>query len=221
MLTRTALVALLPAVVRALAEVTATSLGSGCEVYPGYDASTGVAGPWTIQLSGAENTAIDGFSDVSRYSIAINNGKPTIRWGSITIPTRNDIAKNPLKCANNTLLGLVPTDLTAAGAPTSYAWTPLVLSPYPYDAALMWGIDGKAPQVYSHKDVTTGEDIAGVFLGGADGVTSWGVKHQDADQGSGGRDYYYLRLLGPGSENPSTGAPLGDGETQTYLKISA
>lgn len=86
MLTRTALVALLPAVVRALAEVTATSLGSGCEAYPGYDASTGVAGPWTIQLSGAENTAIDGFSDVSRYSIAINNGKPTIRWGSVGFP---------------------------------------------------------------------------------------------------------------------------------------
>ncbi|CAI6097516.1 unnamed protein product [Clonostachys chloroleuca] len=227
MLARTALVTLLPAAVSALRDVVATSRGSGCEVWPNYDAATGVAGPWLIQLSEAENTAIDGFSDTTRYSIGYNNGKPTIRWGSflilankITIPTRNDIAKTALRCSDGGLQAWTSTDLTPAGAPTAVAWTPIVLSPYPYDAALMYKIEGSAPQLYSHKDATTGEEIPGYFLGGADGATTWGVKYYPADQGSYGRDYYYLRLLGPGSEDPSTGEPLHEGETKTYLKVA-
>jgi hypothetical protein len=86
MLARTALVTLLPAAVSALRDVVATSRGSGCEVWPNYDAATGVAGPWLIQLSEAENTGIDGFGDTDRYSIGYNNGKPTIRWGSVSFP---------------------------------------------------------------------------------------------------------------------------------------
>jgi hypothetical protein len=83
----------------------------------------------------------------------------------------------------------------------------------------MYKIEGSVPQLYSHKDATTGEEIPGYFLGGADGATVWGVKHYPADQQN-RYGYYYLRLLGPGSEDPSTGEPLYEGETKTYLKVA-
>ncbi|KAI0594605.1 hypothetical protein F4775DRAFT_573397 [Biscogniauxia sp. FL1348] len=207
----------------AIPDVTATVLPQDdCSSFPGYDAATNTAGPWTIQLVDSENEAIEGFSDISRYSISYNpntDTKPTLRWGSITFPTRNDVAKNPLKCDAGVLKGWVPTDLTAAGAPTSYVWTPLVISPYPYDAALMWKIDGDAPKIFEHYIDGVKQD--GVFLGAYENTTTWGLEYQAADSGSSGLDYYYTRLLGPNSADPSTGAALGANETVAFIKISA
>ncbi|KAI1496467.1 hypothetical protein F5X99DRAFT_71380 [Biscogniauxia marginata] len=207
----------------AIPDVTAKALPlNDCSSFPGYDADSNTAGPWTIQLVDSENKAIEGFSDISRYSISYNPGtdtKPSLRWGSITFPTRNDVAKNPLKCEAGVLKGWLPTDLTAAGAPTSYSWTPLVLSPYPYDAALMWKIEGEAPKIFEHY---VGEEKQnGVFLGGYDNTTTWGLKYQAADVGSSGLDYYYTRLLGPNSADPTTGAALKANETLAFIKISA
>ncbi|KAI1767113.1 hypothetical protein GGR53DRAFT_143372 [Hypoxylon sp. FL1150] len=224
MLTKIAAASLLAALplAHATPNVTAEVLPSeDCSSYPGYDASTNTAGPWTIQVVNSDNTAIEGFSDTSVYSISYNpstDSKPSLRWGSITFPTRNDIAKNPLKCEAGVLKGWVPTDLTDAGAPTSYQWTPLVLSPYPYDAALMWKIDGDAPQIFEHYIGDVKQD--GVFLGGYNTTTSWGLKYYGADSGSSGQDYYYSRLLGPNSADPSTGAPLSANETTAFIKIT-
>ncbi|KAI1140058.1 hypothetical protein F5Y05DRAFT_377073 [Hypoxylon sp. FL0543] len=208
---------------RATPDVTVKVLPSeDCSSYPGYDAASNTAGPWTIQLVDSDNTAIEGFSDTSVYSISFNpntDPKPSLRWGSITFPTRNDIAKNPLKCEGGVLKAWVPTDLTAAGAPTNVQWAPLVLSPYPYDAALMWKIDGDTPQIFEHYVGDVKQD--GVFLGGYNTSTSWGLKWEPADVGSSGQDYYYARLLGPNSADPVTGAPLAANETTAFIKISA
>ncbi|KAI0179434.1 hypothetical protein GGR52DRAFT_306621 [Hypoxylon sp. FL1284] len=225
MFTKVALASILAALPLATAtpDVTAKALPSeDCSSYPGYDAASNTAGPWTIQLVDSDNAAIEGFSDTSTYSISFDpstDTKPSLRWGRITFPTRNDIAKNPLKCDAGVLKGYMPTDLTAAGAPTSYEWVPMVLSPYPYDAALMWKIDGDAPQIYEHYVGDDKQD--GVFLGGADSATSWGLKYYGADSGSSGQDYYYARLLGANSADPSTGAPLGANETTAFIKITA
>ncbi|KAI2464023.1 hypothetical protein F4781DRAFT_414490 [Annulohypoxylon bovei var. microspora] len=204
-------------------DVTANVLPSeDCSSYPGYDASTDTAGPWTIQLVDSDNVAIEGFSDTSVYSVSFNpstDTKPSLRWGSITFPTRNDIAKNPLKCDAGELQGWVPTDLTAAGAPTSYQWIPLVISSYPYDAALMWKIDGETPQIFEHYVGDVKQD--GVFLGSYNTSTSWGLKYEAANVGSSGQDYYYARLLGPNSADPVTGEALSANETTAFIKITA
>ncbi|KAI1342772.1 hypothetical protein F5Y15DRAFT_268660 [Xylariaceae sp. FL0016] len=224
MFTELALVTLLAAVpaTMAIPDVTAELLPTtDCSSYPGYDAASNTAGPWLIQLVDSENAAIEGFSDVSDYSISYNpatDTKPTIRWGSISFPTNNQIAKTPLQCEAGVLQARVPMDLTAAGAPTSYAWTPLVLSPYPYDAALMWMIEGDAPQIFAH--YVDGVKQDGVFLGGYDNSTAWGLRYEDADQGSSG-PYYYARLLGPDSADPTTGEALYTNETRAFIKIGA
>ena len=105
------------------------------------------------------------------------------------------------------------TDLTAAGAPTNVQWVPLVLSPYPYDAALMYKIDGEAPGVFEHYIDDVKQD--GVYLGGYDNTTTWGFTYYPADVGSSGQSYYYMRLLGP-----DAGA-LGANETRAFVKIWA
>ncbi|OTA54799.1 hypothetical protein K449DRAFT_389040 [Hypoxylon sp. EC38] len=225
MFTELALASLLAAapLARATPDVTVKVLPSeDCSSYPGYDAASNTAGPWTIKLVNSDNTAIEGFSDTSIYSISYNpntDTKPSLRWGSITFPTRNDIAKNPLKCEGGVLKGLVPTDLTAAGAPTNYQWTPLVLSIYPYDAALMWKIDGDAPQIFEHYIGDEKQD--GVFLGSYNTSTTWGLKWHPENVGSSGQDYYYARLLGPNSADPVSGEPLAANETTAFIKINA
>lgn len=141
------------------------------------------------------------------------------RTCQITFPQRNDIAKTAIKCDAGVLKAWVSTDLTAAGAPTNVQWSPLVLSPYPYDAALMWKIEGDAPQIFEHYVGDVKQD--GVFLGGYNGSTSWGLRWTLADGVSTRLDYYYTRLLGPNSADPTTGQPLYANETTAFIKISA
>lgn len=113
---------------------------------------------------------------------------------------------------------MVPTDLTEAGAPTDYQWVPLVLSLYPYDAGLMWKIDGTAPRIFEH--YVDGEKQPGVFLGGYDNSTTWGLKYNLPYDGS-PRDFYYTRLLGPNSADPTTGEKLKANETRSFIAINA
>ncbi|KAI5856214.1 hypothetical protein GGS23DRAFT_400978 [Durotheca rogersii] len=219
-LTLASLLASLPLAL-AVPEVTVKALPSDCSSFPGYNAAANTAGPWTVELANSENAAIESFSDTSVYSIKYDprtDSRPTLRWGSITFPTRNDIAKNPLKCEAGVLKGWVPTDLATTGAPTSYQWIPLVFSPYSYDAALMWKIDGEAPEIFEHYIGDEKQD--GVFLG-FNGSTTWGLKYYPQNAGSSGQDYYYARLLGPNSADPATGQPLKANETVAFVKISA
>lgn len=46
----------LVALARAVPAVTPVLAQGGCSVYPAYDASTGIAGPWTIQVDQCSNT---------------------------------------------------------------------------------------------------------------------------------------------------------------------
>ncbi|KAF2713253.1 hypothetical protein K504DRAFT_487710 [Pleomassaria siparia CBS 279.74] len=180
-----------------LPDVVAKELPATCSSYPGYDATTQIAGPWILQFVNTENPAIDGFGSTAEYSLSVSNSGPTLRWGSITIPTRNDIAKTPLECTNNTLAARVPTEVTAAGAPTNVQWTPLVLSPYPYDMELMYKITGGIPvKIFEH--YINGTKQPGVFLGAGVNDTTWGFKYQAANVGSYRRDYYSIRVLGEG-----------------------
>jgi hypothetical protein len=47
----------------ALAHVIPVLAGTDCSVYPGYDSSTGIAGPWILQTDSSSNSSIEGFGD--------------------------------------------------------------------------------------------------------------------------------------------------------------
>ncbi|KAI1466267.1 uncharacterized protein F4812DRAFT_436584 [Daldinia caldariorum] len=210
---------------RAAQNVTVKALPSDdCSSYPGYNAATNTAGPWILQVVDSDNVAIEGFGDTSVYSISYNprvDSKPTLRWGYITFPTNNQLAKTALKCDGGVLKALVNTDLTAAGAPTNAQWSELLFpSNAPYDAPLLYKItDGIAPQIFEH--YVDGVKQDGVFLGAYDNSTRWGFKYNPANVGSYGLDFYYARILGPNSADPVTGSPLKANETTAFIKIRA
>ena len=135
----------------------------------------------------------------------------------IQFPVRNDIAKTPLQCQDGKLHARVPTDLTAAGAPTNVQWTPLVTAIYPYDATLIYKVEGNDLKVFEHYIDGVKQD--GVYLGGYDNSTTWGFKYQSANAGSYNMPYYYIRLLGPNSADPTTGAALKVNETRGFIRV--
>lgn len=210
----------IPAALCALPEdITAKPLPEGCASYPQYDAETDIAGPWLLEVGdNAENSNIRGFFDTGVYNVGIKGGKPYMRWGHITMPTTNQIAHQVCRCKAGILETWTSIDLTAAGAPTNVQWTPLTISPYPYDASLMWKMpEGLSVKAFEHYRDGVKQD--GVWLGAYDNTTLWGFQYQTANQGSSGLDYYYMRLLGPNSADPTTGEALKGNETRGFIKI--
>lgn len=91
------------------------------------------------------------------------------------------------------------------------------LSPYPYDAEIMWGVEGPAIEAYYH-------DVAGqgpIYLGSKN-VTKWGIVRVDASESEDGIAYWNLRLLGPDSSLPSNaGSALNPSvEVETFITIA-
>lgn len=85
----------------------------------------------------------------------------------------------------------------------------------------MWGLPEEYSDVaepYYHVD-TDGVRQEGIFIG-ARNVTSWGVKYYGPSVGTiDGLPYWSIRLLGPGSEDPQTGEPLLEGESETFIRV--
>jgi hypothetical protein len=92
---------------------------------------------------------------------------------------------------------------------TTVGWQQLTVSPYPYDAEVMWGTGGPALQAYWHDVLGEGS----LYLG-AEGNTTFGIMVEDSDQWS-------ARLLGPDSALPWNGSALYPGEVISYLKVGA
>jgi hypothetical protein len=84
----------------------------------------------------------------------------------------------------------------------------------------MWKLtDGPAIKPFEHYIDGVKQD--GVFIGGYDNSTTWGLKWYPPEQGSSGLEYYYTRLLGPNSADPTTGEKLKANETRAFIKIAA
>jgi len=131
----------------------------------------------------------------------------------MAIVPRNDMAKNPVRCSKGTLQGYVETGVSG------YTWQNLALATYPYDQELMYLLPDSIPvEVYAHYQGTT--RLPGLFLG-LGGVTTWGFKYYGANDSCCGTPHFLPRLLGPNSQDPTTGAPLMDGEFKGFLGISA
>jgi hypothetical protein len=99
--------------------------------------------------------------------------------------------------------------VNTAGAPGDAKFTPVALSPYRYDAELLYLIDGDQPTLYEH--YIGEEKQSGLYLGGFD-TTTWGAKYYEADSTTYFLPYYQLRLL-PECQG------LNANETRTFLKI--
>jgi hypothetical protein len=114
-----------------------------------------------------------------------------------------------VQCIDNKLNALADTSVNEAGAPGNSKWTPLALSEYPYDASLLYLIEGEQPTLYEHY---IGEEKQnGWFLGGFN-TTTWGVKWREADSTSYFYPYFSMRLL-------PEGQGLKPNETRIFLKI--
>lgn len=129
----------------------------------------------------------------------------------MTANYRTGIARNALQCIDDKLNIYTESSLNAAGAPQNYKWLPLALSSYPYDALVLYYVDGVQPGLYEH--YVNGTKQSGSFLGGFN-TTTWGVKWYAAGQGTRGFPYFNLRLL-------PDGQALLANETRTFVRIQA
>lgn len=132
----------------------------------------------------------------------------------IAIVSENDLAKSPLRCndATDSFESYVPSGVSGA------EWKSVNITDMPYSAQLMWGLGQYSLPIQAYHHYLDGVKQDGIFLG-AHNVTSWAVQLQDGSAGSGGKPYWLVRLLGPGSADPVTGAELEDGEYKTFIRI--
>ncbi|KAI2617269.1 hypothetical protein GGS26DRAFT_596439 [Hypomontagnella submonticulosa] len=187
---------------------TAVLLGSDCTAYPNYDNATGIAEPLRVVVD-STGKELDGFKFIPKYAIAVGGGS----WGFMVIPTAENttagVADVPFRCANGTLqahlnIGMAGDrwqTLIAAGTPAeSYVVNPL-----------------GAPYLRCHSHILDGVAQEGAYLGAVN-VTNWGFIYQNHTETG---EYYFLRLLGPNSNDPATGKQLFPGEFTGYIKVTA
>lgn len=74
----------LTAGVLSIPDVTPVLLTDGCASFPDYDASTGIAGPWILQLNSCDNPDIEGFGDNSQ--LIRREGDTGIHEGRVNHP---------------------------------------------------------------------------------------------------------------------------------------
>ena len=81
------------------------------------------------------------------------------------------------------------------------------MSPYPYDAEILWGTGGPKISGYWHD-----KEGQGPLYIGSHGVTTWGVMDQDST-------YWEVRLLGPHSAPPGQNMSMYPGEVKSLLQV--
>lgn len=72
-----------------LPDVTIKALPAGCASYPGYNADSQTAGPWSVTVSDAENPDLVNFGTSTSYSLAVSSQGPVMRWGYVSIHDLN------------------------------------------------------------------------------------------------------------------------------------
>ncbi|KAI1381184.1 hypothetical protein F4677DRAFT_460431 [Hypoxylon crocopeplum] len=198
--------------------ITVVPLAKDCAGYPGYDNTTGIAGPLrlTVDSTGKE---YDGFRFIPKFATAVGGGS----WGFMVIPTtENTTAKTDeisFRCGNDTLQAYL--DMGYVGV----RWQTLIAAGTPAESVFGFGLPDLPDPNYHlepcdllhHSHVVDGETQPVVFLGAVN-VTTWGFNYQNHTETG---EYYFLRLLGPNSNNLATGKPLNAGEFTGYVKIIA
>ncbi|KAI1807815.1 hypothetical protein F4811DRAFT_573326 [Daldinia bambusicola] len=210
----------LTATALAAPNVTAVPLTDGCVAYPGYDDATGITGPLRV-VADSTGTEFDGFRFIPKFAIAVGGGS----WGFMVIPTTEDsTTETPFRCGNGTLQARLNVGIEGD------RWQTLIAAGTPAESVFGFGLpDLPDPNYhlriclkclndlrkYSH--IVDGVVQPGVFLGAVN-VTTWGFNYQNNTEAG---EYYFVRLLGPNSNNLATGKPLNPGEFTGYIKITA
>ncbi|ORY56372.1 uncharacterized protein BCR38DRAFT_505283 [Pseudomassariella vexata] len=201
-------VSLLP-LISALSNTTVLPLPADCSSYPDYDNTTGIAGPWTI-VADSTDKPIDGFGADTVFAIAANG----LSWGFFTVKTTKPLNQTSMRCTNSTLQAHLPR------YPNGTIWKEVIAAGTPAEEAIGFGFpDLPDPTLtilpYAH--IVDGVRQPDVFLGALN-VTTWGYNYQNNTEGG---EYYYMRLLTPGSESPSTGERLNEGEFEGFIRVDS
>lgn len=109
-----------------------------------------------------------------------------------------DADETPFRCGNGTLQAHLNVGIEGD------RWQTLIAAGTPAESVFGFGLPD-------------GEAQPGVFLGAVD-VTTWGFNYQNNTEAG---EYYFLRLLGPNSNNLAIGKPLNPGGFTGYIKITA
>ncbi|KAI1480442.1 hypothetical protein F4774DRAFT_408938 [Daldinia eschscholtzii] len=207
------------AIAFAASNITAVPLADGCVAYPGYDNATSIAGPLRV-VADSTGKELDGFRFIPKFAIAVGGGS----WGFMVIPTtENETAgakETPFRCGNGTLQARLNVGIQGD------RWQTLIAAGTPAESVFGFGLpDLPDPNYhlkiclvcYEHSHIVDGVVQPGVFLGAVN-VTIWGFNYQNNTEAG---EYYFVRLLGPNSNNLATGKPLNPGEFTGYIKITA
>ncbi|KAI6088753.1 hypothetical protein F4821DRAFT_81691 [Hypoxylon rubiginosum] len=199
--------------ISAAANVTVLPLGSGCASFPGYDNTTGIAGPLHVAVD-STGGEFDGFQFVPQFSTAVGGGA----WGFMVIrPVANGTAApepSPMQCANDTLQAYL--DMGFVGV----RWQNLIAAGTPAESVFGFGLPDLPDPNYhleTYQHVVDGEIQPDAYLGAVN-ITTWGFNYQNFTETG---EYYFARLLDHNSNNLATGEPLNPGEFTGYIKVTA
>ncbi|KAJ5103180.1 hypothetical protein N7532_003709 [Penicillium argentinense] len=203
----------------AQAAVRPVEVSGGCASLPAYDSSARIAGPWVVPVDSCVNTtatdnvcSMEGFGSEAVYFL--QQGDTSVQRGYIAIVSKNDLAKSPLRCNDetNSFESYVPSGVSGA------EWKSVNVTDIPYSAQLMWGLGQYSLPIQAYHHYRNGVKQDGIFLG-AHNVTTWALQLQSGSAGSGGKPYWLMRLLGPNSADPVTGDALAEGEYRTFIRV--
>ncbi|KAF2275409.1 uncharacterized protein EI97DRAFT_73904 [Westerdykella ornata] len=243
------LTVILPGYALAVPKVTVVPLTGGCSALPGYNSTTGIAGPWIARADSTGNSALDGLP----LSIAPFTNDGTDRFGFVRHST--DLPKCPLpdantqvtlpkqpprlgggqtvsfRCASSRLQASLPAAQFYPDDPSlEPKYVDLVISTEEnWQASFGFNLSPSVPvEAYAHYD-ESGKRVEGVFLGAA-GKTEVALKY---NWGGNAGEYYLVRLnggveglvggeieKGEGKEKRQDGFPVLDDRDWTgFLKI--
>jgi hypothetical protein len=118
-----------------LPDVTIKALPAGCASYPGYNADSQTAGPWSMIVSDAENPDLLRFGPSTSYSLSIGSQGPVMRWGYVRNICVNAHKAGVLTCRcrsiSATALELHETHSSASTTSSTSSPTPKLMLPVP------------------------------------------------------------------------------------------
>ncbi|KAI1471507.1 uncharacterized protein F4812DRAFT_455621 [Daldinia caldariorum] len=228
---------------------TAVPLAEGCAAYPGYDSATDMTGPLRV-VADFTGTELDGFRFVPKFAIAVGGGSwgfmviPTtedniaetpFRCGNGTLQARLNVGIQGDRWQALIAAGTPAESVFGFGLPDLpdpnyhlriwyYVMSVISIASlflnYLQDIVnrqILLNLHVNVENEYQHSHILDGTVQPGVFLGAVN-VTTWGFNYQNNTEAG---EYYFVRLLGPNSNNLATGKPLNPGEFTGYIKITA
>ncbi|KAJ5672950.1 hypothetical protein N7507_002077 [Penicillium longicatenatum] len=171
--------------------------------------SSGFSGPWALIVDQCVNTTdVNNACTMEGFRSRSSSIDQQVDKGYIGIVGQQYSAITPLRCIEGT--GFVVSVLTTSG---TAEFRTVNITDVASEANIGYGLGADTEMIQAYNHYIDGVKQDGIFIG-AHNVTTWGMQLQ-----GGAGAWWKLRLLGPGSEDASTGNALKDGEYQTFIRI--